>query len=73
MGIGEVPLLRQATLSIWESTEDMQAYAYGQPDHISAMKAAREGNWFGEELFIRFRVTGHLGNLYDIDPLAGIP
>jgi len=71
LGIGELPLARQATLSFWGSAAKMEAFAYGSTAHREAMEKARKRHWFSEELFFRFRVTGHFGAIKGTDPLAG--
>lgn len=53
VGLGEAPLLRQATFSIWDSVADMQAYARGAA-HGEAARAAYSGACFSESLFARF-------------------
>lgn len=52
-GLGEAPLLRQATFSIWDNTAAMDAYARSGA-HLDAIKAAREERYFTEDLFARF-------------------
>jgi hypothetical protein len=52
-GIGEAPLLRQATFTLWESAAAMDAYArHGA--HLQAIKASRAGQHFSESMFVRF-------------------
>lgn len=58
IGMGEYPLIRQATLTMWESDDAMKAYAYKSPDHIAAMKAKAAQRMFSEEMFVRFRIIG---------------
>lgn len=53
-GIGEFPLLMQATFSLWESAEAMMGYAYKNPKHAEMVKKTRELGWYSEELFARF-------------------
>jgi len=56
IGIGEVPLLHQVTFSIWPDTASMAQFARKDGPHAKAIRAVREGNWFREELYARFRV-----------------
>jgi quinol monooxygenase YgiN len=53
MGLGEAPLLRQATFSIWESQAAMDAYARSGA-HQEAIRASAQGAWFSESMFVRF-------------------
>ena len=52
-GIGEAPILRQATFSLWESVQAMDAYARSGA-HQSAIVAAARGQFFSESMFVRF-------------------
>lgn len=52
-GLGEAPVFRQATFSLWDSVEQMDAYAH-QGAHLAAIRAAREGRYFSESMFVRF-------------------
>ena len=63
LGLGELPLVRQATLSVWESAQAMQAYAYHSPEHREAMRRTRQENWYSEELFARFYVLNRQGTV----------
>lgn len=72
IGIGEVPLLHQVTFSIWPDTASMAAFARGDGPHGRAIKAVRDGNWFDEELYARFRLLGSMGSWNGADPLAGL-
>jgi spheroidene monooxygenase len=52
-GLGEAPLFRQATLTVWESMDAMHAFArHGA--HLEAIKRARGEQHFSEDLFARF-------------------
>ena len=53
VGLGEAPLLRQATFSVWESQAAMDAYARSGA-HLEAIRAALQGDWFSESMFVRF-------------------
>lgn len=52
-GLGEAPLLRQATFSIWSNVAAMNAYARSGA-HLEAIKAAKDEEHFSESLFARF-------------------
>lgn len=53
VGLGEAPLLRQATFSLWSGADAMSAYArHGA--HGQAARASLQGGWFSETMFVRF-------------------
>ena len=52
-GLGEAPLLRQATLSLWTSVAAMDAYARSGA-HLAAIRAAHQQGHFSESMFVRF-------------------
>lgn len=52
-GLGEAPLLRQCTFSLWRNTAAMDAYARSGA-HQQAIKAAYGGGYFSESMFVRF-------------------
>jgi spheroidene monooxygenase len=52
-GLGEAPLLRQATFSIWDDTAAMATYARGGA-HQQAIHRALSGAYFSETMFVRF-------------------
>lgn len=52
-GVGEAPLLRQATFSVWESVAAMDAYARTGA-HLAAIRACAAGAFFSESAFVRF-------------------
>jgi len=60
MGLGEAPLLRQCTFSIWEDTPSMVAYAQSGAHH-SAIKAAYKHGFFSESMFVRMKVLSMVG------------
>lgn len=52
-GIGEWPLIEQATFSIWENEQAMKEYAYANI-HKEIISKVKKENWYKEELFSRF-------------------
>lgn len=52
-GLGEAPVFRQATFSLWDSIDQMDAYAH-HGAHLAAIQAARQGRYFSESMFVRF-------------------
>jgi spheroidene monooxygenase len=53
VGLGEAPLLRQATFSLWDDQAAMDAYARHGP-HQQAIAAAARVGYFSESMFVRF-------------------
>jgi spheroidene monooxygenase len=52
-GLGEAPLLRQATFSLWRDTAAMEAYAR-RGAHQAAAADAWQHHFFSESMFVRF-------------------
>lgn len=61
VGLGEAPLLRQATFSVWAQQSDMDAYARSGA-HLQAIREAYGQGFFSESMFTRFRVLEHQGD-----------
>ena len=61
--------LQQVTFSIWPDVASMAAFARGGGCHGSAIHAVREGGWFREELYARFRILGEAGSWNGGSPL----
>jgi hypothetical protein len=59
-GVGEIPWIKQATFSIWESKEDMMAFAYKMPQHKEVIKKTVKQKWYKEDMFTRFKILEHL-------------
>ena len=53
-GIGEIPFIQQATISLWNSLNDVLEFAYKSKSHSEIVKKTRKENWYKEELFSRF-------------------
>ncbi|MDB5032465.1 DUF3291 domain-containing protein [Mucilaginibacter sp.] len=68
-GIGEAPVYRQATFSVWESLDDVKAFAYQSRQHSEVIKKTRTENWYKEELFARFKPVAAFGTIKGKNPL----
>lgn len=53
VGLGEAPVLRQATFSVWDDEAAMEAYSRTGA-HGAAVRAAAAGGFFSEAMFARF-------------------
>ena len=71
-GIGEIPYVKQATFSIWQSKEDMKAFAYNMREHQEVIKKTRKENWYSEDMFTRFIPLQSFGTIKGCNPLEGI-
>lgn len=71
VGIGEMPYIKQATFSIWESKDDMKAFAYQMHQHTAIIQKTRKENWYSEDMFVRFKPLKIIGTINGNDPLAG--
>lgn len=71
LGIGEVPWIKQATFSIWESKEKMKLFAYQLQEHAAVIRKTRKENWYSEEMFVRFRMISSTGSIRGKNPLDG--
>jgi len=60
MGLGEAPLVRQCTFSLWRDTAAMLDYAH-QGAHQVASAAAYKHQFFSESLFVRMQVLQMAG------------
>ncbi|HSU50410.1 MAG TPA: hypothetical protein VLJ41_07465 [Segetibacter sp.] len=70
-GIGEMPWIKQATFSIWESKESMKAFSYKMQEHVEVIRKTREEKWYSEDMFVRFKIIASFGAINSINPLQG--
>jgi hypothetical protein len=67
-GIGEAPLLRQGTVSVWDSADAMRAFAYRSPQHRRVVDVTPSRRWYAEEMFTSFALL-HADGTLDGSPL----
>ena len=63
IGIGELPFIKQATFSIWQTKAHMKKFAYNMQQHAEVIKRTRKENWYTEEMFVRFKLVASYGSL----------
>jgi hypothetical protein len=55
-GIGEIPWIKQATFSIWQSKAAMKDFAYKMQEHKEVIVKTRTEKWYSEDMFTRFKI-----------------
>jgi spheroidene monooxygenase len=60
-GVGEAPVFRQATFTLWDSVASMDAYSRSGA-HSGAIAAAYAGDFFSESMFVRFVIDAAQGS-----------
>ena len=55
-GIGELPLMEQATFSVWKNFDAVKKFAYDSQAHSEIIKKTRKRSWYSEDLFARFMI-----------------
>ena len=69
LGIGEVPFIKQATFSIWESKMHMKQFAYQMQEHAEVIRKTRKEDWYSEDMFVRFKILDSAGTNRGKNPL----
>lgn len=70
-GLGERPWIMQATFSVWDSVENMDAFAHRKGGrHNEAIETTRRKKGFKEELYARFQPVSTRGSWFGKDPLG---
>jgi quinol monooxygenase YgiN len=60
VGLGEAPLVRQCTFSLWQDSASMTQYAQ-HSSHLQAIQAAYRHSFFSESLFVRMQLLNMQG------------
>lgn len=68
VGVGEWPVLVQGTVSVWQDTGSMIAFARTEAHRRAVRRTADEG-WYAEELFARFTLERAEGTWDGASPL----
>jgi spheroidene monooxygenase len=61
VGLGEAPVLRQCTFSLWRDVDAMTSYARGGA-HGTAAQAAMRNDYFTESMFVRMKLLASDGD-----------
>ena len=55
VGIGEIPFVKQGTLSIWQNEKALKNFAYTD-NHAAILAKSKKEKWYKEEMFVRFEL-----------------
>jgi len=69
VGVGEAPILRLGTFSVWRDVAAMTTFAQRQPEHNRVVVRTRSERWYGEEMFARFTPYWSTGSWDGRNPL----
>ena len=69
VGIGEAPLFRQTTVSLWSDIQQMKDFPYRSAKHREVIGKTRSERWYAEEMFLRFKPITTTGSIGGVDPL----
>jgi hypothetical protein len=72
LGIGELPVYRQATFSVWKNIDYVKTFAYASEEHAEVIRKTRDEHWYSEELFARLEPVESFGTIKGINPLDEI-
>lgn len=61
VGVGESPVGLQGTVSLWDDTASLAAFAYRAAPHAAVVRRTPAERWYAEELFARFAVVAATG------------
>lgn len=64
IGVGEVPIVQQCTISVWRDPAAVERYAYRQSGHREVVRLTRQRQWYSEELFARFTLLRAEGEMF---------